>query len=363
MNLSSVVEFWNNFISLLLPLIAGGILALFASVPINGYKRLLCRIFDKTKLKPSVNTVHFLSFVLTLISIVLVLVIVLTLLIPEIVQSAQNLFEQIKSQIPIWGSTLYKYLDTLEFDAIWLKDLLNEVNIEKVIQQVTGSINFLVPNVTSILTSTVNVVITAIFSIIIAIYIILNQEDISRQSRKVVLAYLKPKLSSRILRFNRLFYLAFTKFLSGQCLEAIILGMLMFIVFSIFGLPYASLIGVLTAICAIVPYIGAFISCAISVLLTALLDPSLAIKCLLVYLVVQFVETQFIYQKVVGNSVNLPAIYILLSALIGGQIFGIVGIIFAIPLVAVVVELIREDVHSKLGESKPKSNILDNNKG
>lgn len=359
MNLSVTLDFISKFFNHLVPVVAGGILALFASVPMNSYKRTLRRLFKKTKLNPSSTTIHILSFILTAISVILVLVVVLTLLIPEIVQSSRNLFIQIKEKIPTWYATLYAYLDTLQFNTAWLKEMLKEINLEKTIQQITESINFLLPNVTNILTSTVNIITTIAFSIIISIYITLSQEDLSRQSRKIVCAYFKPNRSTWILRFTRLFYRAFAKFLTGQCCEALILGILMFIAFKIFKLPYASLVGVLTAIFAIIPYLGAFISCGISVLLTVLLSPTLVFKCLLVYLVVQFIENQFIYPKVVGSSVNLPAFYILLSAMIGGKLFGVIGIIFAIPLVAVIVELIREDVHDKLGEDKPKNNILD----
>lgn len=358
-NLQVVIDFLSQFLNLILPLVAGSILALFISVPMDNYKRTLRRTFKKTKFSPSNKIIHVLSFILTSISIILVLAMALTLLIPEIVQSSRNLFDQIKTSIPSWYATIYAYLDTLQFDTAWIKEKLAEVNVEKTIQQITGSINFLLPNVTNILTSTVNIVATIAFSIIISVYITLSQDDLSRQSRKVVCAYFKPKHSACILRFTRLFYRSFTKFLTGQCCEALILGTLMFIAFKIFKLPYASLVGVLTAVCAIIPYLGAFISCGISILLTLLLDPTLVLKCLIVYLVVQFIENQFIYPKVVGNSVNLPAFYILLSAMIGGKLFGVIGIIFMIPLVAVTVELIREDVHNKLGEAKPKNNILD----
>lgn len=349
-NLSNVFSALKSFLRLLLPITAGGIIALFASIPINGYKQFLKKLFSKTKLKSNNKVIHFLSFILTFVTVALILVLVLTLLIPELVQSAQNLFEQIKLKIPELYDVFYQYLDSLTFDTAWLKGFIKDVNIEKTIEQITGGINFLIPNVTNVLTSTVNIVTTVIFSVIIAIYISLSQEDISRQSKKVILAYMKPEWASKLLKFFGLFYQSFAKFLSGQCLEAVILGAIMAIAFSIFKLPYASLVGVLTAVCAIIPYVGAFISGSISVLLAALLDPTIALKCLIVYLVVQFIENQFIYPRVVGNSVNLPAIYILLSALVGGKIFGVIGIIFMIPLVAVVVETIQKDVHKRLGE-------------
>ena len=104
----------------------------------------------------------------------------------------------------------------------------------------------------------------------------------------------------------------------------------------------------MTAICAIIPYVGAFISCSISVLLVLLVDPLLALRCLVVYLSVQFIENQFVYPRVVGKSVGMPPLYTLVSAMIGGKLFGIIGIIFFIPLAAVIIELVREDTKKRL---------------
>ena len=133
----------------------------------------------------------------------------------------------------------------------------------------------------------------------------------------------------------------------GQCLESCILGSLIFIAFSIARLPYAGLIAVLTGICAFIPYVGSFISCSIGVLLTLLSSPGQALLCIIVYLAVQFTENQFIYPNVVGNSVGLPPLFTLLAVMLGGKLFGIVGMIFFIPLMAVVYVLVREDVQRR----------------
>ena len=109
----------------------------------------------------------------------------------------------------------------------------------------------------------------------------------------------------------------------------------------------------LTAICAIIPYVGALISCVVSVFLVLLVDPVLAVRCLIVYLAVQFVENQFIYPRVVGKSVGLSPLYTLVAAMIGGKLFGIIGIIFFIPLTAVVIELVKEDACRRLRAKEP----------
>ena len=150
----------------------------------------------------------------------------------------------------------------------------------------------------------------------------------------------------------------YSKFLSGQCIEAIILGSLMFIAFSIFRLPYAGLIAILTTVCAFIPYVGAFVSCGVGVLLTLLNDPIQAILCFIVYEVVQFIENQFIYPRVVGTSVGLSPLWTFIAVLIGGKLFGIVGILFFIPLTSVIYSLVRDVTNIKLRKRDVLLSIL-----
>ena len=201
--------------------------------------------------------------------------------------------------------------------------------------------------------ATVNIAITASFALIISVYMSLSTESLGHQARTLVCAYLKPAHAAGVLKFCRLFRQSFANFLTGQCSEAVILGVLMALAFSVFKIPYGSLVGVLTAICAIIPYVGALISCVVSVFLVLLVDPVLAVRCLIVYLAVQFVENQFIYPRVVGKSVGLSPLYTLIAAMIGGKLFGIIGIIFFIPLTAVVIELVKEDTFRRLRAKEP----------
>lgn len=344
MNFSAVLDFGRKIVKLILPIIAGGILSLFVNVPVNGIEKRLKRLFQKAKKPPTNQRIHVMSLILTLISVLLVFFIVLTLLVPELIQSSQRLYTQIEASIPGW----IDYLNGHNINAQWLEELLASIDLERATQHISAGIDALLANTVNALSSTVHIVITTAFALIISIYIMLGKERLCRHARKLICAYLKPSWAKNILRFCRMFSQSFAKFLSGQCGEAVILGSLMFAAFTFCRLPYGSLVGVLTAVCAIIPYVGAFISSAVSVILTLLIDPSLVIRCLIVYSAVQFVENQFIYPRVVGGSVGLPPLYTLIAAMIGGKLFGIIGIIFFIPLAAVVVELIREDAKQKL---------------
>lgn len=143
-------------------------------------------------------------------------------------------------------------------------------------------------------------------------------------------------------------------------LEAVLLSLLIFVAFKLFKLPYAGLIAFLTGIFAFIPYIGAFIACVLGVFLTLLADPSKALLCLIVYLIVQFIENQFIYPYVVGSSVGLAPLWTVIAALLGGKLFGVPGIVFSIPLTAALYILIREHTYEKIKQEKEERNRNEN---
>lgn len=341
---SDVLAFAARLVDLALPILAGGILALFINVPMTGLEKRLKQLFRKAKKQPPDKTLHLLSFFITLVGIVLVLVLALTLLVPELVKSFHSLYLQIESNIPRWTA----YLSAQDADMSWLMHWLEGINWEQLLHKAADSIDKVLVNAVGAVSATVNIIVTASFALIISVYLSLGTESLGRQAHTLVCAYLKPRHAAGLLRFCRLFRQSFANFLTGQCSEAVILGVLMAFAFSVFQLPYGSLVGMLTAICAIIPYVGALISCVVSVFLVLLVDPMLAVRCLIVYLAVQFIENQFIYPRVVGKSVGLSPLYTLIAAMIGGDLFGILGIIFFIPLTAVVIELVKEDACRRL---------------
>lgn len=344
MNLRAVILFLEKGIGIILPIIVGGILALFINVPMTGIEKRLRKLLQKRKKQPSDKFYRMFSFLLTFVCVALVLTLVFTLLIPELVNSAKGLYLQIEARLPEWIA----WLESLDPEAAWLEDMLADINLEKMMQNIGVGANFFLESVVSTVSSAASIVITAAFGLIISIYLALGKEQIGGHARKLLYAYLKPAWAENVLHVSRTFSRCFANFLSGQCTEAVILGVLMFAAFTIFRLPYGSLVGVLTAVCAIIPYVGAFLSGAVSVILALLISPALAVRCLIVYLVVQFVENQFIYPRVVGGSVGLPPLYTLVAAMIGGKLFGIMGIIFFIPIMAVVIELVKEDAGDRL---------------
>lgn len=346
MNFHAVLRFLEMGMGIVLPVIVGGILALFINVPMTGIEKRLRRISGKRNKQPSDKFYRSVSFILTFACIALVFTLVFTLLIPELTSTVKGLYLLTEKRLPEWIA----WLESLDPEAEWLEEMLEGINLEKMMQSIGNGANSFFVSVVSTVSSAASVVVTAAFGLIISIYLVLGKEQVCGHARKLVYAYLKPEWAKKLVHVSRTFSRSFANFLSGQCMEAVILGVLMFFAFTIFKLPYGSLVGVLTAVCAIIPYVGAFISGAVSVILALLISPALAVRCLVVYLIVQFMENQLIYPRVVGGSVGLPPLYTLIAAMIGGKLFGIIGIIFFIPLMAVVIELVKEDAKKRLGD-------------
>ena len=166
------------------------------------------------------ESIHLLSFFITLLGVVLVLVLALTLLIPELVQSFHSLYVQIEANIPRWTA----YLNAQDADMGWLMNWLEGINWEQLLHKVTASIDTVLVNAVGAVSATVNIAITASFALIISVYMSLSTESLGHQARTLVCAYLKPAHAAGVLKFCRLFRQSFANFLTGQCSEAVILG-------------------------------------------------------------------------------------------------------------------------------------------
>ena len=347
-NLNIIKEFLVWLGGLLLPVLAGLVLAFVLSVPMNGIRRGLERLFAKAKKKTGNGALNALSLVLTYLCLVLVIALVGLVAVPEIVNSVKSISTTVKEKWPEWMAILRNW--NVDTDAInsAVDQTLAGLDFGKLLQSALSGAGSVLGSAVNVATTTISGVTTAVFTIIIGSYVLLDKDDLKRQSKMLIYAHLSRSQADRFCQVCSLIQNTFTRFLSGQCMEAVILGMLMFIAFSLFRLPYAGIVAILTAILAFVPYIGAFTACFIGALLTLIGQPSKLILCILVYQSVQFIENQFIYPRVVGSSVGLPPLWTLAAVLLGGKLFGILGMIFFIPLVAVIYSLVRDNTKSRL---------------
>ena len=201
---------------------------------------------------------------------------------------------------------------------------------------------------------------TFVIAFVFACYILLQKERLNIQIRKIMYAYMKKDLVKKVLDVCSLTYKTFSSFLTGQCVEAVILGTMFVIAMSVFRLPYALLVGVLIAFTALIPIFGAFIGCFVGAFLILMVAPMKALMFVIMFLVLQQIEGNLIYPKVVGSSVGLPSIWVLAAVSIGGSLMGVVGMLVFIPVVSVLYTLLRNNVYGRLAN---KGFSVDNDSG
>ena len=180
----------------------------------------------------------------------------------------------------------------------------------------------------------------------------MRKEQLGKQVKMILYAFLPGEVCDQIVQIASVASKTFSRFLSGQCTEAVILGTLFFLVMTLFGFPYALLCGVFIGFTALVPIFGSFLGCAVGAFLILMVDPERTIWFIIMFLVLQQIEGQLIYPHVVGNAVGLPSIWVLAAVSIGGSIFGIPGMLFFIPLSSVLYALLREVVYKRLGKKQ-----------
>ena len=342
MNLGAVAHFLRRFASLLTPVITGLLMAFVLSVPMLGIAKRLKRRMPQAKEK----TIDALSLALTVLCVVVAVVLLCVLALPQLAASLGSIGALVKEHWPDWARLLSDYgVDTSE-----LTERIAALDWKTVIDRALTGAGALIGSVMDIAGTTVSAVMNVVFAAVIMFYVLTDRRNLARGAKRLLFAGLKEEPAEYICRVARLTHDTYAKFLSGQCVEVVILGTMIFLAFTLCGIPYAGLTAALTAAFAFVPYVGALASCAIGVLLTLLAQPDKALLCLIVYQAVQFVENQFIYPHVVGGSVGLAPLWTLLAALLGGKLFGLVGIVFFIPLMAVALQLVHERTARRLAE-------------
>lgn len=340
-NYGKVVGSVHGVISMLQPLLIGGVLAFVLNVPM---KRIESVLEKKLCKKGRFTSYRGISLFLTILAIIGVLAILCVVVIPQIVASGTTIIEQIQILYPEWIVELEKH----GFDTEWLESLYAKLMDEKILSQATGHIGSILSTLTGTISTVAGAVVNVVLALVFMVYFLLDKNRLGRQSKKIVQAYLPEKISERLIATGKLMTEMYASFLGRQCVEAVILGMLMWVSYMIFQLPYSGLVAVLTGLLAFIPYVGGFLACAVGVFVIYMVDPWKALLSIVVFLVTQFIENQFIYPRVVGGAVGLPPLWTLVAVFLGGELMGIVGMIFFIPLVATVYILIRNDAEKRL---------------
>lgn len=346
-NLGVVFNGVTAFIGILSPFLIGGAIAFILNVPMRAIERHLSpknRKADKIR-RP-------LALVITLIAFAGVIALASNVIAPGIKDAVLSIAEQLpaaydrlQAQILVWEN----YLPQLEAFIIDLNIDWKSIS-QKIIDLAQSWGSDLLSTGSGFIGNVVSAVSAFIIGLIFSFYLLFQKEKLSRQGRQVFYALLPGAYADRVLEVLRLANRTFSSFLSGQCLEAVILGTLFVIAMTLFRLPYALLVGVLISLTALIPIVGAFIGCGVGALLIAITDPWKALIFIVLFLVIQQIEGNLIYPHVVGSSVGLPSIWVLAAVTLGGELMGVAGMLLFIPLCSVLYALFRSFIKNRLVE-------------
>lgn len=331
------------------PFLYGGAIAFLLNLPMRGIENGLLK---KWKSRSADRIKRPISLLLAVVLVCLAIGLVVATVVPQVTVTAAEL----GNKIPAFVENAIEELDRLTSNYSWLQEEIDKLDLLKINWQtiINAVVEFLKSGAGNMLTSTVNVassiiggMVNLVVAFIFALYILLQKEKLGNQGRRILSAYLPKKIYDFITYLLSLLNRNFSNFISVQCLEAVILGTMFVISMSIFRMPYAVLVGVLIAFTALIPIVGAFIGCFVGAFLILIDNPMQAVWFVVLFLVLQQIEGNLIYPKVVGNSVGLPSIWVLMAVSVGGSLFGIMGMLFFIPLVSTIYVLLRDSVNSR----------------
>lgn len=344
-----VLDVLKTIGQIIFPFILGGAIVFLINVPMSFLEK---KIFENIKKenKAARKLARPVSLLLTIVLVVGVIALVMIGVIPQLTKTM--------------GSLMINITDFIPQIKIWIRDFFHDNReIMKLVDQVqfkpdqairwgisllgNGAGNMMNTTVSAV-GSVVSGLATFFIAFSFACYVLFQKEKLHVQIRKVLFAFLPKQKADAFLKVCSLTYRTFANFLTGQCLEAVILGCMFVVTLSILRMPYALLIGVLIAFTALIPIFGAFIGCAVGSFLIFMVSPKQAIIFIIVFLVLQQIEGNLIYPHVVGESVGLPSIWVLAAVTIGGNLMGIVGMLVFIPLLSVVYTIFRKVVYQRL---------------
>ena len=351
----TVLEGAKNIWGILFPFVLGGAIAFVINVPMSFLEK---KIFGKTKdgNKVGKKLARPISLLLTIILAVGVIALVMFGVIPQLTRTMGSLMISIANFVP----QMQNWIREFSHNNQDIMKLVNQVQFNQD-QAIKWGISILGSGAGNMMNTTMSAVgsivsgfATFFIAFSFACYILFQKEKLHVQIRKVFFAFISKQKAEAFLKICSLTYQTFANFLTGQCVEAVILGSMFVVTLSILKMPYALLIGTLIAFTALIPIFGAFIGCAVGCFLIFMVSPKQAILFIIVFLILQQIEGNLIYPHVVGGSVGLPSIWVLAAVTVGGNLMGIVGMLIFIPLVSVLYTIFREFVYLRLKEKHIK---------
>ncbi len=348
MNVKEIITILQRMLSILQPLIIGLSAAFILNIPMKLLEKKVdkqFREFNAPYLIRPFAIIISLLIITGILSFVLFLVVpqlistlgILTEKLPLLYQNAWSYVEQFAQRIPALKQTLE------------LSDPVNMETINKIIESAGGLANLLIKGAGGIFGSVINLLIGVIFGI----YILLNKETLKKQGDRLLYAYLKPDRIKKIKYVLRVTNDTFTKFITGQVLEALVMGVITAVTMMFFRFPYATMIGAVIGVLSLIPMVGAISGAIIGFLIILTVNPMQAILYLLYIIILQQIDGNLIYPRIVGDSVGLPPLWVLVSITLGAGIYGITGVLLGVPVFATIYKLVGNDISLRL-DSEPE---------
>ncbi len=353
LNIKVIGRFLGGLFGVLSPFIIGIVIAFVFNIPMkfledSAFKPLLTKERSKKLIRP-------LALTSTIILIFGVITSIIIYIVPQLGESSATLVKNVPEYVKSLEEFMNQYMSSTELlNTVWQQVLSMGEKIISLVGQVTGNILNQILGITMGLTS---VIFNIIMGLLIGIYILLGKEKLKLQSKKLLYATMDIEKADKIMDLARLTQLKFSKFVAGQVIEAIILGVLCFIGMVIFRMPYAILISTLIAVTALIPIFGSLIGTIPGAFIILMVEPTKALWFVVLIVVIQQIEGNLIYPIVVGNSIGLSALWVLLAITVGGGYFGVAGMLIGVPLFGVIYTVLSSYINSRL--KKKSINVQD----
>ena len=334
---------------LIAPFAVGAVIAFIFNVPMRAIENQLEGIR-----KPGLR--RTLSILLTIAALALVITFVVELLVPQIRLTVQSLSQQIPAFVENTAAKLVVYMDENPEVKAMILDVLNLESIEwstllkQTLTVITDSVSSVMGGAVNVIGNLTGAIVNTVISTVFAIYCLSRKEILARQGRRILYSVISEHHADEVIRIFRLTNVTFSNFISGQCLEAVILGCLFAVVMAILKMPYISLVSVVIAVTALIPVVGAFVGCVVGAFFILVNNPIQAVSFVVMFLILQQLENNLIYPRVVGTSIGLPGMWVLVAVTVGGDLMGVGGMLLMIPLASVLYALAREFTDKRLAE-------------
>ncbi len=340
---------WNLIGGMLAPFVIGAALAFVLNVPMRSIESNIS-FMKPGKLRRGI------SMLLTILAVALVIAGVFLLLVPQLRKTIDDILAQLPGFFTSIEQEIVKFLETQPELLEWVRTYVKVESIdwkglwEKAADILGKSLSSVFNGAISVVSTMTGAIFNLVVSFVFALYCLGSKETLARQGRKLLYATAPEHFADETVRVLRMTNSAFSNFITGQCLEAVILALLFVIFMMLFRMPYIPLISVLIGVTALIPLVGAFVGCVLGAFFILVSDPMQAVTFVIMFLIIQQFEGNVIYPRVVGSSIGLPGMWVLLAVTVGGELMGIGGMLVMVPLASVLYTLLREYTGNRLSK-------------